>query len=186
MAKEIVQDGNLTATQERTSRPPVVHLNIRDARARLSGIVNDMESSQSVYTVGRRNNPTAMLTSYARFEPFLDGDYKSRLAFMIVENLLRGAPKHIRNPQIEELRNLSKEDLLWLARVEKLPLDEYTEGVLKENLSDLRILDRLLKRHQIALAIASAQKEGLYEAAEDLTGRVNLESETEDASQGIG
>lgn len=184
MAKETIQEGNAVATQEKTSRPPVVHLNIRDARARLSGLVNDMESSQSVYTVGRRNNPTAVLTSYARFEPFLDGDYKSRLAFMIVENLLRGAPKHIRNPQIEELKNLSKDDLLLLARVEKLPLDKHTERVLKKELSDLRILDRLLKRHQIATAIASAKKEGLYEAAEDLTGRVNLGSETEDASQG--
>ncbi len=177
MAKENIQDGE-------ANRAPVAHLNIRDARARLSRLVNDMEDSQAAVTLGRRNSPTALLTSYSRFKPFLDGDYKSRLAFMVVENLLDGAPKHIRNPQIEELIRLSKDDLLLLTRVEKLPLAPNTKGMLKKNLSDVKILDRLLKRHQIARAIASAQEEGLYEAAEDLTSRVDLE--TEDTTQATG
>ena len=179
MAQETIQEEHAAPAKEGKNRTTVAHLNIRDARARLSGLVNDMENSQSVFTVGPRNMPTAMLTSYSRFKPFLSGDYKTRLAFMIVENLLEGAPKHIRNPQLEELTHLSKDDLLLLTRVEKLPLDASTEGMLKEHLSDLRILDRLLKRHQIAAAIASAQKEGLYEAAEDMTSRVSLDSEIE-------
>jgi hypothetical protein len=126
----------------------------------------------------------AVLTSYSRFEPFLKGDYKSRLAFMVVENLLGGAPRHIRTPQIDELTRSTKDDLLLLARIEKLPLDRRTESELRKSLSDMRILDRLLKRHQIASAIASAQKEGLYEATEGLTSRVDLE--TDDTVQANG
>jgi len=138
---------------------------------------SDMESSQKAVTLGRRNSPTAVLTSYSRFEPVLNGDYKSRLAFIVVENLLGDAPRHIRSPQIEELTLASKDDLLLLARMEKLPLDRRVERDLRKNLGDRQVLDRLLKRHQIARVIASAQKEGLYEAAEDLTSRVDLETE---------
>ncbi|MFO8070629.1 MAG: hypothetical protein R6V85_02030 [Polyangia bacterium] len=174
MDKETTQDRASAAPGE-ASHAPVAHLNIRDARAKLSKLVNDMESSQLTVTLGRRNSPTAVLTSYSRFEPVLSGDYKSRLAFIVVENLLDGAPRHIRNPQIEELAHASKDDLLLLARVEELPLGQRSERELRKKLSDSRLLDRLLKRHQIARAIASAQKEGLYEAAEDLTSRVDLE-----------
>jgi hypothetical protein len=114
----------------------------------------------------------------------LNGDYKSRLAFIVVENLLGDAPRHIRSPQIEELTSASKDDLLQLARVEKLPLDRRAEDGLRKSLDNVKVLDRLLKRHQIASAIASAQKEGLYEAADDLTSRVDLE--TEDTTQATG
>ena len=93
----------------------------------------------------------------------------SELARMIVENLLGGAPKHIRSPQIEELTRLSKDDLLLLARVEELPLGQPSERELRKKLSDVGLLDRLFKRHRIASAIASAKKKGLYETAEDLT-----------------
>lgn len=179
MDKETTQDRTSAAPGE-ASHAPVAHLNIRDARAKLSKLVSDMESSQKTVTLGRRNSPMAVLTSYSRFEPVLNGDYKSRLAFIIVENLLGDAPRHIRNPQIEELTSASKDDLLQLARVEKLPLDRRTEGALRKSLDNIKVLDRLLKRHQIASAIASAQKEGLYEAAEDLTSRIDVG--TEDAT----
>jgi len=176
MDKETTQE-RISATPEDAGKAPVAHLNIRDARAKLSKLVSDMESSQKAVTLGRRNSPTAVLTSYSRFEPVLNGDYKSRLAFIVVENLLGDAPRHIRSPQIEELTLASKDDLLLLARMEKLPLDRRVESDLRKNLGDQRVLDRLLKRHQIACAIASAQKEGLYETAEDLTSRIDLETE---------
>lgn len=169
--------GRISAVPGETSKAPVAHLNIRDARAKLSKLVNDMESTQLTVTMGRRNSPMAVLTSYSRLEPLLNGDYKSRLAFMVVENLLGDAPRHIRNPQIEELIHSTKDDLLLLTRIEKLPLDQHLEKELRSSLENVRVLDRLLKRHQIASAIASARKEGLYEASEDLTNRVDLETE---------
>ncbi len=183
MDKETMQK-LVGAVQEGSLKDHVAHLNIRDARAKLSMLVNDMENSQLTVTLGRRNSPTAVLTSYSRFEPFLSGDYKSRLAFMIVENLLSGAPRHIINPQIQELISSTKDDLLLLARIETLPLDQHTESEIRKSLTNDKILDRLLKRHHIASAIASAEKDGLYEASEDLTNRVNIE--TEDKNQAVG
>lgn len=180
MAKEIVPEQN----PRKADSVPVTHVNIREARERLSKLVSDMESSYRAVTLGRRNVRTAVLVSYARLEPVLNGDYKSLLAFAIVENLLGAAPVHIRNPQVEELLGASKDDLLLLVRVEELPLGQRSERELRKKLSDTRLLDRLLKRHKIARAIASAQEEGLYEAAEDLTSRVDLE--TDDASQSAG
>ena len=174
MDEETTQD-KVSAAPGEASHAPVAHLNIREARTKLSQLVSDMDSSQSVVTLGRRNVRSAVLASFARFEPVLSGDYKSRLAFFIVENLLGGAPLHIRRPQVDELQNASKDDLLLLARVEDLPLGQRSERELRKKLSDAKLLDRLLKRHKIASAIASAQKEGLYEAAEDLTSRVDLE-----------
>jgi len=175
MDKETTQE-RVSSSPEEVGKSPVAHLNIRDARAKLSKLVSEMESSQKAVTLGRRNSPTAVLTSYSRFEPVLNGDYKSRLAFIVVENLLGDAPRHIRSPQIEELTRASKDDLLLLTRIEKLPLEKRLERDLKKNLGDRRVLDRLLKRHQIARVIASAREEGLYEASEDLTGRVDLET----------
>lgn len=176
MEKETVHNRDSAAPGEATVAP-VEHLNLREARANLSQLLSEMEISQSAVTLGRRNVRIAVLASFARFEPLLNGGYKSRLAFVIVENLLGGAPQHLRRPQIEELQGASKDDLLLLARVEKLPPDKYAEGVIKKHLSDQRLWNRLLKRHKIASAIASAQKEGLYETAEDLTSRVDLEAD---------
>jgi hypothetical protein len=173
MENETAREG-AGPTLGESNPPPMAHINIREARAQLSQLVSDMESSPSVITLGRRNLRSAVLASFARFEPVLSGDYKTKMAFFIVENLLAGAPLHIRKPQIEELAHASKDDLLLLARVEKLPMDRRTEDSLRKSLGDARLLDRLLKRSRIALAIAAARAEGLYEAAEDLTGRVDL------------
>jgi len=183
MEKETAQERTVKTPRDSVS-PPIAHLNIREARAKLSSLVSDMESSQTAVTLGRRSSPTAVLTSYSRFEPVLSGDYKSRLAFFVVENLLASAPLHIRRPQIEELQGASKKDLLLLARIEKLPLNRRRDGELRKSLDDAKLLDRLLKRHRIARTIASAQKEGLYEAAEHQTSRVDLE--TNDTTKATG
>ncbi|MDD5307035.1 MAG: hypothetical protein PHU25_06910 [Deltaproteobacteria bacterium] len=182
MKKNTAQEGNMSTIEDGVA---VVHLNIRDARARLSSLVNGMENSSSIFSLGRRKVPTTLLVPYDRYNPIFSRDYKLRLAFMIVENLLGDAPLHIRNPQLAELTQLDKDDLLLLAGIEKLPLGKAQEKELRESLTESKVLDRLIKRHQIAGAIASAQKEGLYEAAEHLTSSIDLKTKntTEDASR---
>ena len=64
-----------------------------------------------------------------------------------------------------------------MARIESLPLEKREENELRKRLDDVNVLDRLLKRFQIASAIAAAQEEGLFEAAEDVTARVDLGDE---------
>ena len=185
MKKNTAQEETMSTAGEGVA---VVRLNIRDARARLSRLVNEMESSSSIFALGRRKVPTTLLVPYDRYNPILSRNYKLRLAFTIVENLLGDAPLHIRNPQLTELSQLDKDDLLLLAGIEKLPLGKAQEKALRESLGEPKALDRLIKRHQIALAIASAQKEGLYESAEHLTSSVDLKTKkiTEDASGSTG
>lgn len=180
MKKNLLQED-----KDSTVKKGITVLNIRDARSKISRLVNEMENSESIFAIGRRKVLTTLLVPYDRYNPILSKNYKVRLAFTIVENLLGNAPPHIRNPQLEELYRLKKEDLLLLASIENLPLDDDKEKELRKSLCEPTALDRLIKRHHIAAAIASAQKEGLYESSEHMTNSIDLgaNDEIEDDSK---
>jgi len=110
------------------------------------------------------------------------GDGGSRLSWFIVDNLFPNAPKHLREPQEEELRRLSREDLFLLVTVERLPMDPETEAGIRTQMSNTRALDRLIRRYEIAAAIADAKKNGLYESAGHLNSNVDL-NETRDQAE---
>jgi hypothetical protein len=86
----------------RTSKKDkLVHLNIAEARMNISRVVSEIEASNQVFTLGRRNEPNALLLPFEKFEPLLRDDYRSKLAFLVVDHLMADAPQHIRQPQIE-------------------------------------------------------------------------------------
>jgi hypothetical protein len=171
-------------TTEKTRKTPrtgaAAHFGIREAREKISKLVSDVENSGSLtITLGRRDKPSVILASFERLKPLLSPKLKDRIAFLIVENLLKGAPLHSRNPQIKELASSKMEDLILLLQIDRLPLNKAKMKALESQLEDSDILSRLLKRRKIADAINKAEEEGLYEAAEHFAGQVAPEPSDE-------
>lgn len=162
---------------------PLVHFNIGKARDNLPEIVRAAEAGANSYTVGRRDHPAVIVSSYERLAPLFRGDHKARLAFMVVWNLLQGAPYHLRKPQFDELIELPVSNLLTLLTIDSLPLDAERRSEIEGALSEPRILQRLLKRAKVARAIEEARDEGLYEVLEHQSSSVDLGAQG-DASSG--
>jgi hypothetical protein len=116
----------------------------------------------------------ALLVSFERFEPLFREDYCAKLAFLVVDHLMPNAPPHILQPQVEELSRLPRSDLLMLLDIDELPLNNKRENELLAKLQNPVALQRLLRRFQIAKAIAEARREGLYEASEHLTSSADM------------
>lgn len=162
-------------------RENLQHFNIRTARDNLPKLVSDVEGQTMAYTLGRREDPSVLMVGYDQFEALFRTDFKARLAFLVVWNLLEGAPEHLRKPQFEELLSLPKEDLFTLLDIERLPLAPRRLQEIESNLSDSRILQRLLKRARIAKAIQDAEREGLYEVLENQSSQVDLGEDDEES-----
>ena len=151
----------------------VQHFSIKEARERISKLVEHfIGDSSGAYTFGRRDAPTALLVSFARFEPLLSDDIRRKLAFLIVDQFLGDAPLHLRKPQIEELSALPKDDLVLLVNVDRLPMAKARQAELEKKLSKPEVLRRLLRRSEIARAISRAREDGLYDAAEHLASSI--------------
>ena len=158
----------------------VEHKKIADARPDLPTMVRNIENQNAKYTIGRRENRTALLVSYSWIAPILNQDKTSSIAFLIVNRLLKDAPLHLTSPAVEELSQLSKDDLnLLFWSIDKLPLRTKKATEIRTKMSSPEVLDRLLKRFEIVRAIITAQEEGLYESAEHLTCQVALEEESQ-------
>jgi PHD/YefM family antitoxin component YafN of YafNO toxin-antitoxin module len=142
------------------------NLKIGEARTRLPDLVRTVEGSSDTYTIGQRGNPSAVLLSRKRVEPLLKPEIEPKLALVIVEQLLADAPLHLRTPAVDELSELSRNDLLKLLTISSLPLSKAEAGKLKKDLEHSEALDRLTGRFELAKAIARAHEAGLYEAAE--------------------
>ena len=159
----------------------LVHYGIREARENISKLINRVENTPSlVATVGQREHPSVLVASFEWLKHILGPDLKSKIAFLIAENLLAEASLHIRNPQIEELSKLGMDDLVLLLQIKKLPLSKAKEKALKSQLKKPAALERLLKRHRIARAIDKAKKEGLYESAEHFSSQTDTGKEDDD------
>ena len=182
MAQPIKHTGVMKPAATRTGKrgatklepdPGITVVKIGEARERFPQMVSALESGASeTYVVGRYGKPEAALVSYRRFEPMLGhGNKKEKLALLIVEHLLEDAPQHIKTPAIREVSQLPESDLMVLWRMDELPSEEPAAALVRKKIKHPEIFDRLRQRAQIARAIAAARSAGLYEIAEDATGR---------------
>lgn len=145
------------------------NLKIGEARTRLPDLVRTVESSSDAFAIGPRGNPSAMLISYNRVEPLLKPGIEPKLALVLVEQLLASAPLHLRTPAVDELSALPVDDLRQLLFINSLPLSKTQTQKMKKSLKHPEALDRLVRRFELATAIASAREAGLYEALEHET-----------------
>jgi hypothetical protein len=161
-------DPDVAAPCGSTSQPP--HFSIKEARQKISKLVEQLAADSSgACTLGKRDAPTALLVSFARFEPLLSADLNRRLAFLIADQLLGDAPLHLRRSEIEELAVLPKHDLVLLLDMDRLPMAKARQAELERKLTRPEALRRLLRRCEIARTIKQAREDGLYDAAEHLT-----------------
>lgn len=93
---------------------------------------------------------------------------------VIVEKFLKDVPVWIRKGQLNDLIELDQNDLEILYNIEKLPLNAEAKLKLSRKLNRPDMLQRLLRRYEIAQAIAKAKREGLYEANEHLTSKIKI------------
>jgi hypothetical protein len=98
---------------------------------------------------------------------------KRRLAGAIAFKLLGDAPLHLVYSQIEELGTLDAEQLGAMNDIEKMSIASELRQKLVGKVGE-RIVTRLEKRQRLAVSVAKARKEGLYELAEHLTGLIDL------------
>jgi hypothetical protein len=97
---------------------------------------------------------------------------EKKIAFAIVEQLLKDAPLHLRAPAIEELSRLSRQDLALLVHVDSLASGSKELQRIMGAMQQPAALDRLIKRFQLAKAIAEAREAGLYDRAEHVANSV--------------
>jgi len=107
------------------------------------------------------------------------------IAVMIADKLLgNNAPLHLRRPQAEELSGLTREQLLELMNIKKFPLPAKVRRKIVASIGET-IVSRMEKRWQLAESVASAEREGRYEATEHATGILLRNMLNEAVQQGI-
>ena len=102
-----------------------------------------------------------------------------RLAVDITERLFSEAPLHLKGPQAVELSKLTLEQLQVIARIKRFPIPKRTRDKIVSELESEELVKRMEKRWRMASSVISAEKEGLYEAAEHATGMLDLGDEAE-------
>jgi addiction module HigA family antidote len=99
------------------------------------------------------------------------------LASDITEKLFGEAPLHLKKPQVDELTKLDQQQLLLIAQIKRFPISKSLRGKIVSALGSEILITRMEKRWRIASAVISAEREGLYEAAEHATGMLDLGDE---------
>ena len=102
-----------------------------------------------------------------------------RLAVDITERLFGEAPLHLKRPQAVELSKLTLGQLQVIARIKRFPIPKRTRDKIVDALESEELVKRMEKRWRMASSVISAEKEGLYEAAEHATGMLDLSDEAE-------
>ena len=149
-------------------------LSIKEVGQNLAKLIRDVEAGfQSSIQANRRDQPVALLASGA-LRPLLQAveqhDLNGLLATFVACKWLgtEMCPDHLMTPQIAELKQLKKKELIDLASLEPTTSIEQIEA-LPENQKG--ILSRLHQRRAIAQSIAEARKDQLYDVSEDLVSR---------------
>lgn len=154
---------------------PVQDIGVTEARKRLGDLVEQVNQSRVAIRLSRHSRSVVIVPQI--YDPlFTQAPTRKRwLAYMLTDLFFRNAPAHIRDPQIKEFERLREDQLQALLAITSFPITRATRAKLSKNI-ETTFLVRLEKRHKIAKAIAAAEKSGLYEAAEDQTGRLDLAS----------
>jgi addiction module HigA family antidote len=111
--------------------------------------------------------------------PGLMNNESVRLAVDITERLFGEAPLHLKRPQAVELSKLTLGQLQVIARIKRFPIPKRTRDKIVSALESEELVKRMEKRWRMASSVISAEKEGLYEAAEHATGMLDLSDEAE-------
>jgi hypothetical protein len=102
-----------------------------------------------------------------------------RLAVDITERLFSEAPLHLKRPQAVELSKLTLGQLQVIARIKRFPVPKRTRDKIVSELESEELVTRMEKRWRLASAVISAERKGLYEAAEHATGMLDLSDDVE-------
>ena len=94
------------------------------------------------------------------------------LVLDITEKLFGEATLHLKKPQIAELAKLDIQQLLLIAQIKRFPIPKSLRSKIISSLGSDNLVVRMEKRWRIASIIVSAEREGLYDAAEHATGEV--------------
>ena len=154
---------------------PVQDIKVTEARKRLGDLVEQVNQSRIAIRLSRHSRSVVIVPDI--YDPlFTQAPTRKRwLAYMLTDLFFRTAPAHIRDPQIKEFERLSEEQLKELLSITSLPIPRTARTKLSKKIGTA-FIERLEKRYKIAKAIDAAEKSGLYEAAEDQTGQLDLAS----------
>jgi hypothetical protein len=149
--------------------------NVTEFRKQITSIIRTILATGQGVTVTKRRSGTQAVLLPGKYKVLAEKqiEYAKWLAFMFTEQLLPDAPSHLKEPQMKELENLPLHKLKAFLEIKSLPLSERQRSSISRTVGKT-ILQRLEKRHQIAQAIAEAEKHGLYNAVEGQTGEVDL------------
>lgn len=153
-------------------KPVVQNLQVKEARTQLPDLVRTVEATPVRFTIGKRGARSAMVVSYQLVEPLFSEKIEPKLALIIVQESLGDAPLHLSTPAVDELSELSRNDLFQI--LSALPFTAAKISGLKRSLEQPKALARLIRRIKLAKTIANAQDAGLYEAVEHQTSEVRL------------
>ena len=149
--------------------------NITDFRKHMPSIIRTIFTTGRGVTVSKRHGETQAVLLPGKYKVLAEKqiEYGKWLAFMFTERLLPEAPPQLKEPQLKELEKLPLRKLIPLLDVKKLPLSNKQRSSLSKTIGKV-VVQRLEKRHQIAQAIAEAEKHSLYDVAESQTGEIDL------------
>ena len=149
-------------------------LTVSAAREQLTTLIQGIDETPSrVIGVKRRNRQIALFISEARYgaaiEGIENGDLIPILSTMITIKLMgtKVIPHHLFQPQIDELMTMTEDQLLQLKSADTtISID----SLVKKGGFNKTLIERLIKRRKICLAIAKAKSEALYDISEHLSG----------------
>ncbi len=145
---------------------------ISDARKHLGGIFDFVSTSGKPVWL-TKNRETVGIVPNLLMKLFEDDSLQNTLSVVIVFHLFKNAPLHIAVSQIRDFEKLPFNKLKAAIDIKNLPLSATTKPKFEKMLGK-QFVERLEKRFKIAKAIAEAEAEGLYEAAEYQTGMIQL------------
>ncbi len=145
-------------------------ISMSDFRSKIKDYINKMKERGVPVIINIRNKPVGIFVPYDEYEAIVSkkDSYKESLAHLIANNLLEGAPPHLKKAQLTDLLTLSEENLKLMLDVRTFPIPSQLKNMLIMKVGE-DIITRLLKRIKIATAIADAEKEGLFEISEHLS-----------------
>ncbi len=148
--------------------------NITGFRKHITEIIRAVADMGRGVVVTNRKKPQAVVLP-SKYKPLAEErvKYSRWMALMFTERLLPDAPAHLKEPQTAELARLPHSKLKALLEVDRLPVSRRMRPRIERAVGRV-ILERLEKRHKIAKAIREAESQGLYDAVEHQTGKVDL------------
>lgn len=156
--------------------PSLSHFNFSVARQNMRKLISQINTTGKPIVIDLRNRPSVIIADYMHHEKLLNNttaSYEEKLATLIIDTLLEGAPLHIKQPRINELSMLKLNQLKYLLDIKKLPIPKQQRASFFRELGE-PIIRRLESSKQLLDAMLKAEAEGIYDRGEDATGEISL------------